>query len=71
MDAVLKEASSFEHIDPSLVGNRRRFLMSEFTGRAAVLRKVLKLYPDFDRDSPVIDEILHQIKEKEIFGLSV
>jgi len=68
MDAVLKEASSFEHIDPSLVGNRRRFLMSEFTGRAAVLRKVLKLYPDFDRDSPVIDEILHQIKEKEYLG---
>lgn len=68
MDAVMKNSSSFEHIDPSLVGNRRRFLMSEFTGRAAVLEKVLKLYPDFDRNSPVINEILNQIKEKEYLG---
>ncbi|HZJ78488.1 MAG TPA: citramalate synthase [Clostridia bacterium] len=68
VDAVLKTSSSFEHIEPSCVGNKRRFLMSEFTGKSAVLQKVLKLYPNFDKDSPLIKEILDEIKDKEYKG---
>ena len=41
-DGVLKNERSFEHIDPTLVGNHRRFLMSEMTGKSAVLRRVQK-----------------------------
>lgn len=67
-DGVLKFNESFEHIDPESVGNRRRFLLSEVTGRAAVLKKIQKLYPDFDRDSPQVGELLDILKHKEYEG---
>ena len=67
-DGVLKIRSSFEHIDPESVGNRRRFLLSEVTGRAAVLKKIQKLYPDFDRESPQVSELLDILKQKEYEG---
>lgn len=67
-DGVLKLERSFEHIDPSLVGNHRRFLLSEMTGKAAVLRRVQKLYPTVTRDSPALSAILNELKEKEHEG---
>ena len=67
-DGVLKNERSFEHIDPALVGNHRRFLMSEMTGKSAVLRRVQKLYPGITRDSPVLAEIVGELKEKEHQG---
>jgi 2-isopropylmalate synthase len=38
-DGVLKEASSFEHVDPALVGNRREMLISELSGKGTVLAR--------------------------------
>lgn len=67
-DGVLKFSESFEHIDPESVGNRRRFLLSEVTGKAAVLKKIQKLYPDFDKDSPQVAELLDILKQKEYEG---
>lgn len=67
-DGVLKFSESFEHIDPETVGNRRRFLLSEVTGKSAVLKKIQKLYPDFDRDSPQVAELLDILKQKEYEG---
>ncbi len=67
-DAVLKLPSSYEHIEPSLIGNRRRILVSEFAGRAAVFKKVQRLYPELDKSSPVITEIVDSLKRKEYEG---
>lgn len=67
-DGVLKNERSFEHIDPTLVGNHRRFLMSEMTGKSAVLRRVQKIYPEITRDSPVLADIVSELKEKEYEG---
>ena len=38
-DGVLKEASSFEHMDPALVGNHREMLISELSGKGTVLAR--------------------------------
>jgi 2-isopropylmalate synthase len=38
-DGVLKESSSFEHMDPALVGNRREMLISELAGKGTVLAR--------------------------------
>jgi 2-isopropylmalate synthase len=38
-DGVLKEPSSFEHLDPALVGNRREMLISELSGKGTVLAR--------------------------------
>lgn len=67
-DGVLKNPISFEHIDPEAIGNRRRLLMSEMTGRAAVLDKISAVAPDLDRDSEEISGILAELKRMESMG---
>lgn len=41
--AVLKDADTYQHIDPSLVGNERRILVSELSGRRNILTKAEEL----------------------------
>lgn len=67
-DGVLKLSRSFEHIDPSKVGNERRILMSEITGRGAVLEKIHKINPDITKSSPETAKILAELKELESKG---
>ncbi|MGL5479313.1 MAG: citramalate synthase, partial [Clostridium sp.] len=38
IDAVCKEPKAYEHIDPELIGNNRRFLISEVSGKSTVLK---------------------------------
>src|SRR5205085_6089608 len=37
--AVARDTTSYEHIDPSAVGNERRFLVSELSGQSTILNK--------------------------------
>ncbi len=67
-DAVLKANNTFEHIDPHQVGNHRRILMSEMTGKAAVQKLIEKYDSTIDKNSPIVEEVLKQIKEKEFKG---
>lgn len=46
IDGVLKDARSFEHIDPATVGNTRSYLLSEVAGRAVLLEKLRAILPD-------------------------
>ena len=68
IDGVIKCPVSFEHIEPSLVGNRRRFLMSEVSGRTTVLAKIKSIAPELDKDSPEVAEIVKRLKELEYQG---
>ena len=38
--AVLKNAATYEHVDPELVGNRQRMLVSDYAGRSGLLEKI-------------------------------
>lgn len=69
IDAVIKARESFEHVDPELVGNSRRFLMSEVSGRTSVLRKINKIRPDLTKDSPEVQKICDTVKQLEYNGL--
>lgn len=68
VDAVKKCPSSFEHIDPVLVGNERQFLLSEMSGRNSLLEYVRQIVPNADKNSPEVQKALNAIKEKEHFG---
>jgi 2-isopropylmalate synthase len=68
IDGVLKLPFSFEHIDPELVGNKRRFLLSEVAGRSTVLSKIHSIAPELNKDSPKTAEILDRLKELEYQG---
>ncbi|MEG0979859.1 MAG: citramalate synthase, partial [Oscillospiraceae bacterium] len=67
-DGVLKDSKAFEQISPEQVGNRRRILMSEMAGKAAVLHRVNKLYPEITKDSPELLDILEKLKCREQNG---
>jgi len=68
VNAIEKVARSYEHIDPELVGNRRRVLVSELSGRSNVLMKAHELGVDLRADTPEVRDILKQLKELEHRG---
>ncbi len=39
-DAVRKDTRTYEHIDPEIVGNKRKILISELSGKSSVYHKV-------------------------------
>jgi 2-isopropylmalate synthase len=67
-DAIIKQRSSFEHIDPALVGNGREFLMSEVGGRAAIAERLRVLDPCITKESPVVLAVSGRLKELEAQG---
>lgn len=68
IDGVHKCPRSFEHVDPASVGNERRFLLSEVSGRSTVLAKLAKIAPALDKQSPQTAEIMAKVKELEHLG---
>lgn len=68
IDGVMKLPRSFEHVDPETVGNERRFLLSEVSGRTTVLAAVQRLNPALTKDSPEVRAVVARIKELEHEG---
>ncbi len=67
-DGILKDRKSFEHVDPSLVGNDRHFLMSEVGGRSAIAERAKKIEPSITRDHPVTAALAQKLKKLEAEG---
>lgn len=65
---MLKTPRSFEHVDPYLVGNVRRFPASEMSGRAVVLEKIKHIFPHVGVDSQEARALLQELKELESRG---
>ena len=66
--AVAKDPSTYEHIDPELVGNSRNVIISDQAGKANLVSQLNKL--SIKIDSEQINQILQLIKEKEAEGFS-
>jgi len=64
--AVAKNALSYEHIDPTQIGNSRRILLSELSGQASILAKTTKYALGNDRE--LRTKILNQIQDLEHQG---
>ena len=70
-NAVLKNPSSYEHIDPSLVGNNRRFLISDLSGKSSIEAKAKELGLSAGSLSDLQEtELLNKIKELENRGFN-
>lgn len=67
-DAVRKNPRTCEHIDPALVGNRRRVLVSELSGGSTIVWKAEELGVDLDKRSPHTRRILDKIARMEADG---
>ena len=68
VNAVQKVARSFEHIDPGVVGNRRRILVSDLAGKSNIVLKAQELGFRVSNDTPELKKILVHIKELEHQG---
>jgi len=66
--AVLKNEASYQHIEPELVGNQRRTVVSELSGRGNVLDKSRQL--GLDVSSEQARDVLAQIKALEAQGFT-
>ncbi len=66
VDAVRKSKRAYEHIAPDLVGNERRFLISELSGKSTVLAELEKA--KIAEDKKLAREILVRVQELENQG---
>ena len=71
VNAVEKVARSYEHIEPEAVGNRRRVLVSELSGRSNVLIKAHELGVHLPKDSAEVREILAATQTTRTRGLRI
>ncbi len=68
INAVMKNPETYEHIDPALVGNHRRFLVSELGGKTNVMLKAKELDIELKKESPETRKILQKVQERENEG---
>ena len=67
-NAAQKVKSSYEHIDPSLVGNRTRVLVSDMAGRSSIAMKAKELGFALDEKDPAMKTLIDELKELEFRG---
>jgi len=58
----------YQHIDPALVGNDMRMLVSEMAGRASVEMKSRELGFDLSNDKATVGRVVDKVKELEAKG---
>jgi 2-isopropylmalate synthase len=66
--AMLKNADSYQHIDPRLVGNEQRSVVSELSGRGNIVDKIKQF--GLDAESLDVRDVLEQIKQLEAQGFT-
>ena len=64
--AIAKSTKSYEHISPELVGNSRRVLVSELSGRSNIAAMVNR--PDVKNDRILLDKVLQEVCRLENEG---
>jgi 2-isopropylmalate synthase len=66
--AVKRNPLTYEHITPEKVGNIRRILISDQSGKSNVLHKAKKFGLDLESTDPLVTHILKRLKELENQG---
>jgi 2-isopropylmalate synthase len=64
--AVAKDPATYEHVDPALVGNERRILVSELSGHSTILSKTTKYAVAHDKG--LMTKILTAVQDLEYAG---
>lgn len=64
--AIAKNTASYEHIDPAMVGNERRILVSELSGQSTILAKTTKYA--LSHDKALMGKVLGQVQDLEHEG---
>lgn len=68
VSAVNRNSCSYEHIDPAAVGNERRILVSELSGRSNIVAMAKKHH--IENDPKLLERILEDVVARESMGYS-
>ena len=68
VNAILKNSRSYEHINPAKVGNKRRLLISELSGKSSVVSKAEELGISMDKTSSHARDVLTHVQDLEKEG---
>ena len=68
--AIAKDPSTYEHIEPSLVGNSRIVPMSNQAGQSNLRERLSSMGLDVAKGDPALQDILNRVKEREAAGYS-
>ncbi len=68
VNAVMKNPRTYEHLDPALVGNERKILVSELSGRSSLVFKARGLALDLAKDTPQAKRLLKLLQRLEHQG---
>lgn len=68
VNALLKNIDTYQHINPALVGNEMRVLVSELSGKGNICHKVDELHLQVHLDQTEIENLTQQVKAMESQG---
>ncbi|MGW2259632.1 citramalate synthase [Streptomyces sp. NPDC001780] len=68
--AIKVDPDLYQHIEPELVGNSMRMLVSDMAGRASVELKGKELGIDLGGDRDLVGRVVSRVKERELEGYS-
>ncbi len=66
--AIVKEPETYEHVPPETVGNRRRMLVSDQSGKSNLAAELKRIGLDIAKDDSRLDALLRDVKEREAQG---
>ncbi|MFF8368418.1 citramalate synthase [Streptomyces lydicus] len=66
--AIKVDPDLYQHIDPALVGNTMRMLVSDMAGRASIELKGKELGFDLGGDRELVGRVVARVKERELAG---
>jgi 2-isopropylmalate synthase len=70
VSAVSKDPKTYEHIDPSLVGNTRNIIISDQAGKSNIMSRLKKYGIKIDKDDSKVQALLNEVKDREFVGYS-
>jgi len=68
VSAILKDSTTYEHINPELVGNTQRVLLSDLSGKSNLIYKAKDFGIDIDSSDNRIKNLLEVLKDLENKG---
>jgi 2-isopropylmalate synthase len=66
--AIVKDPATYEHVAPAAVGNTRKLLISDQSGKSNVLAELERIGIPVDKDDARVNRLLEAVKEREATG---
>jgi len=68
VSAIEKDPKTYEHVDPTMIGNERHIVVSDQAGRSNVLARFREIGIEVDAKDPKVTTLLEDVKQREHEG---